>query len=140
MGRPWRQRGHSQKNFTVWLNSAAKRHSLSIDLLADPFRPDELFLLLDANLLAAHCQHGRVHDPPLGVGWRDDDRLVHDAQRVRPGLGERLRTIVDEQNPGVPGKSVVGIEVPNLYRETVSMKEVMRRSRLCRRCWHGCLR
>ncbi len=25
----------------------------------------------------------------------------------------------------VPGKSVVGIEVPNLYRETVSMKEVM---------------
>jgi S-DNA-T family DNA segregation ATPase FtsK/SpoIIIE len=25
----------------------------------------------------------------------------------------------------IPGKSVVGIEVPNLYRETVSMKEVM---------------
>ena len=62
---------------------------------------DELFLLLGADLVAFRDQHRRVHDPPLGLVRRDDDRLVHDAQRIRPGFGERQRAIVDEQYPGM---------------------------------------
>ena len=53
----------------------------SMVLMADSVRPDELFLLLDAHFIAAHGQHRGVHDPLFGVVRRDDDGLVHDAQR-----------------------------------------------------------
>jgi S-DNA-T family DNA segregation ATPase FtsK/SpoIIIE len=60
-----------------------------------------------------------------------------DDVRVRAGAGDQVayRNLADDlalalkaislRSCADSGKSVVGIEVPNLYRETVSMKEVM---------------
>ena len=75
--------------------------SRSIHPLADLVRPDELLLLLGGDLLTLGNQHRGVDDPPLGLVGRDGGGLVHHPEGARPGLGERQRRVVDEEDAGV---------------------------------------
>jgi hypothetical protein len=112
------------------LTQSAIVAAASINLLADRVDGHEFPLLLRADRFALRDQHRGVDDPAFGLHGMHDLGLVHDAQRVRPILGEFKGFSVEEPT----ARGVTGVYGNRTHRELCSNPPLVLKTRANTSC------